>query len=217
MSRATCASALHISATDCGSRRNAEDAASSPRVKNRMTAFDYVMLAIVVLSAALGIWRGVIREVFALGAWILAIICMFLFGQIVANALPLAGQAAWLKSLVGYALVFVGVFIVTSIIGYLFSKLINAVGLSFIDRALGAMFGVVRGVLIAVLLVLVGGATNLPQSDWWKDSATAKPLETFAAVMRNKFPNDLAKKFKNTVTPAHAAVMRQKRNELCVA
>jgi membrane protein required for colicin V production len=182
-----------------------------------MTAFDYVMLAIVFLSALLGLWRGVIREVFALGAWVVAIVCMFLFGQIVANALPLAGQAAWLKSLAGYALVFVCVFIITSVIGFLFSKLIKAAGLSFVDRALGAMFGVVRGVLITVLLVLVGGATNLPQSDWWKDSATAKPLETFATVMRNKFPDDLAKKFKNTVTAAHVAATRQKRNELCVA
>ena len=182
-----------------------------------MTAFDYVMLAIIVLSAALGLWRGVIREVFALGAWIVAIVCMFMFGQIVANALPMAGQAAWLKSLAGYALVFVGVFVTLSIIGFLFSKLINAVGLSFLDRALGAMFGIVRGVLIAVLLVLVGGATNLPQNDWWKDSATAKPLETFAAIMRNKFPDDLAKRFKNTIAAVQAAQQREPRSELCAA
>jgi membrane protein required for colicin V production len=163
-----------------------------------MTAFDYAVLVVVVLSALLGLWRGVVREVFALGAWIVAIICMFLFGQTVASALPIEGQAAWLKSLAGYATVFVVVFVALSIAGFLFTKIIRAIGLSFIDRALGMMFGAVRGALIAVLVVLAAGATGLPKADWWKDSASAKPLETFAAILRSKFPDDLAKRFKVT-------------------
>ncbi len=171
-----------------------------------MTAFDYVILALIVLSAGIGLWRGVIREVFALGAWVVAIICAVLFGQTVALALPLGGQAAWLQSLAGYALVFVGVFIVLSVLGFLFTKMVRAVGLSFIDRALGMMFGVLRGALIAVLLVLVAGATGLPQADWWKESASAKPLETFAALLRSKFPDDLGKRLKVTTAPlAHGA------------
>jgi membrane protein required for colicin V production len=179
-----------------------------------MTAFDYALLALIFLSAALGVWRGVIREVFALGAWIVAIVCMFLFGQTVANALPLTGQAAWLKSLAGYALVFVTIFITLSVIGFLFSKLIRAVGLSFLDRGLGMMFGVVRGVLIAVLVVLVAGATGLPKTQWWKESATAKPLETFAAILRSKFPDDLAKKFK---VASYSGNSITKGSELCAA
>jgi membrane protein required for colicin V production len=171
-----------------------------------MTAFDYVILALIVLSAGIGLWRGVIREVFALGAWVVAIVCAVLFGQAVALALPLAGQAAWLQSLAGYALVFVGVFIVLSVLGFVFTKMVRAVGLSFIDRALGMMFGVLRGALIAVLLVLVAGATGLPQADWWKESSSAKPLETFAALLRSKFPDDLAKRFKvATASLAHGA------------
>ncbi|TAG00042.1 MAG: CvpA family protein [Betaproteobacteria bacterium] len=161
-----------------------------------MTAFDYVILALVTVSAAIGVWRGVIREVFALGAWVVAIVCMVLFGQTVAAALPLSGQAPWLQSLAGYATVFIVVFVSLSVLGFLFTKMVRAVGLSFIDRALGMMFGMVRGALIAVLLVLVAGATGLPQTDWWKESASAKPLETFAALLRSKFPDDLAKRFK---------------------
>jgi membrane protein required for colicin V production len=179
-----------------------------------MTVFDYAILVLIILSAALGLWRGVIREVFALGAWIVAIVCMFLFGQTVANALPLAGQAAWLKSLAGYALVFVTIFITLSVVGFLFTKIIRAVGLSFIDRALGMMFGALRGALIAVLIVLVAGATGLPKADWWKDSATAKPLETFAAILRSKFPDDLAKKFK---VASYSVDSTTKGSKLCAA
>jgi membrane protein required for colicin V production len=74
--------------------------------------------------------------------------------------------------------------------------MINAIGLSFIDRALGMMFGVIRGALIAVLLVFVAGATTLPQMGWWRDSVTAKPLATIASILRNRLPEDLAKRIK---------------------
>ncbi len=161
-----------------------------------MTAFDYIVLAVLILSGALGVWRGIIREVFALGAWIVAIVCTMLFGQWLANTLPMGTAPIWLKSLTGYALVFVGVFIVVSVLGFIFTKLIASVGLSFVDRALGGAFGVLRGGLIVVLLVLFGGAAGLSQSDWWQQSASAKPFETLATILRNKFPNELAAKLK---------------------
>jgi membrane protein required for colicin V production len=164
-----------------------------------MTGLDVAVIVVITLSALLGLWRGVIREVFALAAWVAAVVCMFLFGTQLAQALPL-GQftqgVPWVRTLIGYALMFVGVFVVLSVAGFLFSKAISAIGLSFVDRALGMVFGVIRGVLIVVLLVFVAGATTLPQFAWWRDSVTAKPLATIAAILRNKLPGDLAKQFK---------------------
>lgn len=177
-----------------------------------MTAFDYLVITVLLLSGALGLWRGIIREVFALGAWILAIVCMMLFGQALANALPLANSPSWLKLLTGYVLVFVLVFVVVSIIGFLFTKLVQTAGLTFIDRGLGFAFGMLRGGLIVVLLVLLGGAAGLSSNDWWKQSASAKPLETFAAILRNKFPDPLANKLKFA---RHERAT--KKVELCVA
>ena len=176
-----------------------------------MTAFDVVVIVVVLLSALIGLWRGVIREVFALAAWIAAIVCMFLFGDALAKMLPFAQDTPWLRTLAGYALVFIGVFVVLSVAGFLFSKVVNAIGLSFVDRALGMMFGVVRGALIVVLLVFVAGATTVPQMNWWRDSVTAKPLATFAAILRGKLPDDLAKRIKFV-----AANQGNERINLCV-
>jgi membrane protein required for colicin V production len=161
-----------------------------------MTGFDIAVMVVIVLSALIGLWRGVIREVFALAAWIAAIVCMFMFGEPLAKMLPFALDTPWLRTLAGYALVFTGVFVVLSIAGFLFGKIVNAIGLSFVDRALGMMFGVVRGALIVVLLVFIAGATTLPQFAWWRDSVTAKPLVTFAAILRSKLPDDLARRIK---------------------
>ena len=179
-----------------------------------MTGFDVAVAVIVALSALLGLWRGVIREVFALAAWVAALVGMFLFGEQLGRALPLDAitqGTPWLRSLIGYALVFIGVFVVISVVGYVFSRVVKAIGLSFVDRALGMVFGVIRGVLIVVVLVFVAGATTLPQYAWWRDSVTAKPLATFAAILRSKLPGDLAKRFKFT-----AANHPAERTALCV-
>jgi len=176
-----------------------------------MTGFDIAVIVVILLSALLGLWRGVIREVFALGAWIAAIVCTFLFGEQLAQALPIARDAPWLRSLAGYALVFIGVFLTLSIAGFIFARVVKAIGLSFIDRALGMLFGALRGVLIVVLLVFVAGATTLPQFPWWRDSVTAKPLATIAAILRSKLPDDLAKRIKFVAAPA------TERTTVCVA
>ncbi len=179
-----------------------------------MTGFDIAVIAVISLSALLGLWRGVIREVFALAAWIAAIVCMFVFGERLAAMLPIAQDTPWLRMLAAYALVFIAVFVVLSVVGFVFSRLVKAIGLSFVDRALGMVFGVLRGALIVVLLVFVAGATTLPQFTWWRDSVTARPLATFAAILRSKLPDDLAKRIKFVAaTPAAQTVDRMM---LCV-
>lgn len=179
-----------------------------------MTAFDIAVIVVIALSALIGVWRGVIREVFALAAWISAVICMFLFGGKLGNMLPIAQDTPWLRTLAGYTLVFIGVFVVLSVAGFLFSKVVNAIGLSFVDRALGMMFGLVRGALIVVMLVFVAGATTLPQMSWWRDSISAKPLVTIAAILRSKLPNDLAKRIKFVAAATRADC---DRSSVCVA
>ena len=176
-----------------------------------MTGFDIAVAVVITLSALIGLWRGVIREVFALAAWVAAIICMYVFGEQLAILLPFARDTPWLRLLAGYAIVFLGVFITMSVVGFLFSKLVKVIGLSFVDRALGMMFGVLRGALITVLLVFIAGATNLSTMAWWRDSATAKPLVTFAAILRSKLPDDLAKRFKFSATQTTLL-----RTSLCV-
>lgn len=177
-----------------------------------MTAFDIAVIVVISLSALIGVWRGVIREVFALAAWIAAVVCMFLFGDKLAKMLPFAQDTAWLRLLAGYALVFIAVFVLLSVAGFLFSKLVNVIGLSFVDRALGMMFGVVRGAMVVVMLVFVAGATTLPQTSWWRDSVSAKPLAAMAAILRSKLPDDLAKRIKFV-----AAAPAADRSNLCVA
>jgi membrane protein required for colicin V production len=160
-----------------------------------MTAFDYFVILVVVLSAGLGIWRGFVYEIFALGAWITGIVCAVVFGQKVATWITF-NIDEWLKIVVAYALVFIVVFIAVSVAGFVFTKIVRAVGLSPVDRGLGAMFGVVRGVLIVTVVVFLASFSGLREAAWWKQSASAKPFEVLAGVLRHRLPDSVTKHFK---------------------
>ncbi len=161
-----------------------------------MTAFDYAVLAVVSASVLLGLWRGVVSEILALAAWVVA----FLAARTAAPAVAvwLSGQIAepGLRLAAAGVLVFVGVLLVFAIARMLLSRMLRAVGLGLLDRLLGALFGVVRGVLVVWALVLVAGLTPLPRADWWRDAVLAPPLETAVIAAKPWLPAEAAKRIR---------------------
>jgi membrane protein required for colicin V production len=161
-----------------------------------MTAFDYAVLTVISASVLLGLWRGVVSELLALAAWIVA----FLAARALATdvAALLGGQIAepGLRLAVAYVLVFFGVLLVVAIARMLISLLLKAVGLGLLDRLLGAGFGVLRGVLVVLAAVLVAGMTPLPQAAWWRDATLAPPLETVIIAAKPWLPADAAKRIR---------------------
>jgi membrane protein required for colicin V production len=66
------------------------------------------------------------------------------------------------------------------------------VGLSLADRTLGAVFGIARGALILVVLVLAAGLTALPRERFWREAKLAAPLETAAIAVKPYLPRAVA-------------------------
>ncbi|MDP2825454.1 MAG: CvpA family protein [Sulfuritalea sp.] len=161
-----------------------------------MTAFDYAVLTIIAASGLLGLWRGVVSEILALAAWIVA----FFVARAEASAVAgwLSGQIAepGMRLAAAYVLVFVGVLLVFAIARMLISLLLKAAGLGFLDRLLGAAFGVLRGIVVVWVAVLVAGMTPLPKADWWRDAMLAPPLETAVIAAKPWLPADAAKRIR---------------------
>jgi membrane protein required for colicin V production len=138
-----------------------------------MAALDWAFIAIMAASFLLGVWRGLVYEVLSVVSWIAAFILAQMFAPDVAKMLPM-GQAA---EAVRYAAAFVVVFIVVVIAGgllaWLTKKLVEAVGLRPVDRALGAGFGLVRGALLLMAVAIVVNMTPMRRSDWWTESKGA--------------------------------------------
>ena len=158
-----------------------------------MSAFDLIVIGIVALSTVFAFWRGLIRVVMSLVALIAAVLAAIQFSPAVATMLPALGDPVT-RYLAAFILIFIVVALVGALLGWVLSRAIRAIGLGFVDRLLGAVFGVARGVLIVVIAVLLAGLTTLPRQEWWQNALLAPPLVIAALSLRPWLPRALAQR-----------------------
>ncbi|MFY9327624.1 MAG: CvpA family protein [Georgfuchsia sp.] len=161
-----------------------------------MTIFDYSVLAGVALSVLLGFWRGVVSEVLALVAWVLAFILGRLFAPHLALELSRWITDPALQYLAAFLAIAVAVLLLAALVRLLVSGLLRAIGLGWADRFLGAMFGLARGVLLVLVLVAAGGLTTFPKQQWWHSAVLAAPLQTAVVAMKPWLPLEWASKIR---------------------
>ena len=159
-----------------------------------MTLFDIAVIVIVGLSVLLSVIRGLVREVLALAAWVVAFLAANVLAGTVAPWLPEAVAGEELRLLAGFVGVFVAVLIAMSVLAILVSKLVKSAGLGVEDRLLGGAFGLARGLLVVMILVLLAGLTSLPRQAVWRNAVLSDPLEGFAASMKAWLPAELAQR-----------------------
>lgn len=159
-----------------------------------MTIFDYVVLGILVVSVLLSVIRGMVREALALAGWVVAFMVANFFAADVAPMLPAGISGESLRILAAFAALFLTTLLVMSLVTMLASALIKSVGLGFADRLLGSLFGLVRGLLIVVLMVLLAGLTALPKEPFWRQALLSEPLETVVIMLKPWLPQDLSKR-----------------------
>ena len=150
-----------------------------------MNLIDILFVLVVAVSLLVGIWRGLLRELLSLVSWLLAAYLAWrlhgLLMQPLADVIasPGARQAAALL------LVFVGSLIVLALLSHLLVSLLKRSPLRGTDRALGAVFGVLRGVVLIAAAVLLVEATPLQKSLWWKDSTLVPQTRGAAQWLRD--------------------------------
>lgn len=157
-----------------------------------MTPFDLVVIAVLLVSLLLGVWRGLVYEVLSLIGWPLAWLSSKLFAASVAPLLP--GKQEALRVALAYVLVFVATLIIWGLLVWLLSKLIKAAGLGGMDRALGGLFGLVRGVLVILVLVWLAGMTTLPEQPDWREARSSGFAEQVAVLTKGCLPDHIAER-----------------------
>ena len=160
-----------------------------------MNWFDYGVLVVVGVSALISLTRGFVREALALAAWVLSIWVAVSFSRPLAVMLDSFISTPSVRLIAAFLLLFAGTLLVVSIINMLAVKLVKSTGLTGTDRAIGILFGMVRGVFIVVVLVFLAGLTPLPQDAWWNDSLFMPHLQALAIWLRDFLPPDAAQYF----------------------
>lgn len=174
-----------------------------------MTAFDFIVIGIIGLSTLFAFARGFVRVVISLAAWIVALVAAFQYADTLVAWLPALGGAPRVRYIAAFVLIVVVVLLVGALLGWLLSRLVRAVGLGFVDRTLGAVLGLARGLLIVVIGVLIAGLTTLPQQEWWRNAMFAPALVDAALSLRPWLPQGWAEQLafpRSERKPAKSAV-----------
>ena len=151
-----------------------------------MTAVDYILVAVVVISVLFGAIRGFLRESVALLAWLVGLWVAWRYSPLLQPHLggALAGTA--LQIWIARGVLLLAVIIVGWMIAGLLSYLVQLSGLTLgIDRMLGSVFGLVRGAVIAGFAVMLGQAAELQNESWWRGSLLMPAAEEMAGVLRS--------------------------------
>jgi membrane protein required for colicin V production len=160
-----------------------------------MTLFDIGVLGILVVSVAISLLRGLSREMVSLGVWVGGFVLATYFGSYVAGFMPQSLQPLW-AALIGFLIIFGVVLLAGWIVGMALSSAVRASGLAPADRAMGSLFGLVRGLLVVLVIVLLAGLTPLPREAFWREAFLSGPFETAALALRPHLPARLGQHLK---------------------
>jgi membrane protein required for colicin V production len=149
-----------------------------------VAGLDIAIATIVLLSAVIGLVRGLVKEILSLVAWALAFVAAIYFSPQVAEQLPSGWGSESVRLIIGFAGLFVGTLIAAALVQWLIAKLITSTGLSGTDRFLGFLFGSARGLLVTVV-ILMGAREVVAEKSWWQESVLQEELLSFEDEVRD--------------------------------
>ena len=134
-----------------------------------MTQVDTLILAVIAISSAFGVWRGFIKEILSLLSWIAALLVSRVYSESLAGLLESLIDNPSVRYVTAFSVLFVLIIMLGTALNHFMSKLLVVTGLKTLDRLLGAVFGVARGTVI-VLVVLFILNVFVSGSEWWHKS-----------------------------------------------
>ena len=176
-----------------------------------MNWLDYVLTALLGFSALRSFMRGFTREIIGLCASVAALILGMLF-----YARAGALLKPWITSdrgahFAGFLLIVAGVLMIGAVIGSIVRRFVKAIGLSFFDRVLGGLFGLIRGALIAIALLtawMAFGPRSDPKTapDAVLHSQIAPYLMTVSNIVVSVAPGELKRSFQQVYDEARTKI-----------
>jgi len=146
------------------------------------------------MSMVIAYARGVTRELIALVAWVVGFIAAIAFSPPLGAMLPDFGGNPVVRYLIAFVAIMLAALLLGALIAWPLASVIRKAGLGFVDRFLGALFGVARGVVLIMAFVLIAGLTALPRHDWWQNAALAPPLAVAALSVKPWLPQEWAER-----------------------
>ena len=161
-----------------------------------MTIFDYLVLFVLICSIVISTLRGLVKEILSLLSWIVAFVVANAYVEALADLLPDMLPGSTTRLIVGFIALFIGVRILMGLLTMALNEVVKATGLTLVDRGLGGLFGLARGLVIVLAAVLLCGMTAIPEQSFWKEALFSPLAETAARTVIPFLPGDLVRHIK---------------------
>jgi membrane protein required for colicin V production len=165
-----------------------------------MSLLDIIILAVIGVSIGTGFRAGFARVGIGFLAAVLGVLFGFWFYGTPAAWVHKYIHSAAASNLIGFVLVFWAFLLAGALLGKIFSKLFKWTGLSWLDRLMGAVFGLVRGALITVASIAVLMAfIPKPPPNWMVDSKVLPYAVDASGVLAGLAPNAIKDAFRDSM------------------
>ena len=148
-----------------------------------MNWIDASILIVTLMSCIFGLWRGLVREIFSLVTWIFALLVARRYCDVLANSLFSSFDNLTMRYVAAFALIFIILMMLGTFLNFLLSKLLAFTGLKFVDRLMGGVFGIARGVIIS-FIGLFASSFFFSQAQIWQESKLIPYGQTMIEISR---------------------------------
>jgi membrane protein required for colicin V production len=159
-----------------------------------LNMLDIVFFIVVSLSILFGVLRGFIRELFSVVFLIIAVVLSFLFYRDAGHLFMKCIDNRDISNFAGFLSIFVIVLIIGSLVTYCMKKILIHGPLKSVDRILGGVFGLVRGILISGIIVFALIAFSIDNNLLLK-SKIAPYLKSSIEIFLKLLPDNVRDKF----------------------
>lgn len=163
-----------------------------------MNGLDFVILGLILISALIGLMRGFFREILSLISWLVAIWAAFYYADFASSWFTDWITDPKLRKLAGGAALLIGTLLVLTMVSYFLHRFVAGSAVSGADRSLGLLFGVARGILVIVALLIFSELTHIPQAEWFQGSALLDLMMPLVDWVKSILPDALMQRINSS-------------------
>jgi membrane protein required for colicin V production len=154
---------------------------------------DLVILALLLISGLLALSRGFVKEVLSIAGWVAAALAALTWFPLFQPVIERYVDQALIAGGIAFVVIFVAVLTLASLLSSAISRRVRGSEIGVLDRSLGFLFGLARGVFVIALgyLVLVQFLTVEEQPDWLREARAMPAIEYSAAALARLAPEDI--------------------------
>lgn len=153
-----------------------------------MNWLDFSIIGVIIISTAISVLRGFVREAISLVILAAAIFIAIKFSGPLGNHFASSIQSPAIRFIVAFIVLFIAVLLVGMVVSILFRTLVDKTGLSGTDRLLGLVFGFMRGLLVIGMVLMFIEMTSLAKEDWMIGSQLAPRFKPFVVWLDSFVP-----------------------------